>query len=1158
MNLGNVVHGKKYHSIAYGKSFHRQRWKRGKTVSGVIGLLHEPSYLNKKNLIGFWNVDEWDPSQKCPIDGLRTLVPRLLPIDDLVLDPTVRLKKKLSEISWPHKVIWDNEDYQLTIELYRKRDEAKEETTKHHKRSPEAGIVKKVIEEDATDVIRLDVIPDSPTVVEDIDHEEEVVKECCGFSRKRSKGSLNIIESRGTISRLFFHLFSPYPNLVSVVEYLKLIFPAYVRNFDQITDLIIFASLRTVYPVMSSMLLVLCCLSIGIRWFVSLRHITSNYDFSQVSTLHQAVFFIYIIPFFGVPAYFIYDMFASLFLQNALLHSKYPEYVMNKAEFDSFVEIFVESGPSSVIGAIMFFMSLQRIEPGSSEFKQEVSLIVVSTLVSIANVIKTTLLVLRRSKRNGFSSLDYVYHRIQFSDLQLTPLIPFKGGLEKDSCEHANFASHEFLRSDLKFLQRAIAPVIEATAPTAKSLKTFQFSQFSIERLERDDVFEFGRIFYRRNNLDSTQAQPVKLFVLKSKQSEDFSIHWKLLDKDNSGVIERNEWASGTSFDQLSLNGRKIFKQDLFQNLMFDTTGFASSTFQAKDLLQFAVDEGSEKFMIFILGCGLHLNESKEPTILSESGLDLVTFLLQKQTPEALNLLLTALEYDSELLKRSMEHCIKFKKEQSLGILLQNVALILKPFANILDTGKGESLRASYSSTLKSFILYVFEEIPKIDVLISNTTSAIKEYQSKYSKIEREVEAMQKRFQSNYYSHKDRLAHQLRERQRRIDLRHLKSDIKQKHDQLSSHFEIELKILSELLKDTLPLFKRTFQELSKPDLVNVKTLWRAVDFWDQRNVSPTPPSNQGFSYTNGMSVMACDRSAYDNRRVYSPKVKQHSNLHRHYVGELVECSNNITAGWKRGIVTQVEPTLRVKVKRKWRRSWKHVRSTNEDKHNGAAFSKISSAYRKKRRALFRGFKEEKKQLEEDFEIEIQNVNSTQFWRNSVTRMSPADVEAYDARRVTKAVTKSGTEYEITLAEARNLSILKELYHPGTVNFEYDDSGIVLSGRREGCKIIKVGAEPFTKQKLDILKCGAEAFTLVFQAAFPYEISISQDHDSAAMAKFIHDVSWNTFQMRHFDEEWYECKIREAKERNGEENFLDSKTLQWVKDRCVMIEEETSV
>ena len=108
--------------------------------------------------------------------------------------------------------------------------------------------------------------------------------------------------------------------------------------------------------------------------------------------------------------------------------------------------------------------------------------------------------------------------------------------MEKDSCEHANFASHEFLKSDLKFLQRAIAPVIEATAPTAKNLKTFQFSQFSIERLERDDVFELGRIFYRRQKLDSTQARPVELFVLKSKQSEDFSMHWKSLDKDNSGI----------------------------------------------------------------------------------------------------------------------------------------------------------------------------------------------------------------------------------------------------------------------------------------------------------------------------------------------------------------------------------------------------------------------------------------------------------------------------------------------------------------------------------------------------------------------------------------------------------------------------------------------
>lgn len=136
----------------------------------------------------------------------------------------------------------------------------------------------------------------------------------------------------------------------------------------------------------------------------------------------------YIIPIFGVPAYLIHDMFTSLFAQSALLNSTNPEYVLNKAEFDSFVEIVVESGPSSVIGFIMFIMSLQRdLKPGTKEFNQEVSLIILSTVLSVTNVIKTTLLVITRSKRHGVSALDYIYNRIQFSDLTLTPMIPFRG-----------------------------------------------------------------------------------------------------------------------------------------------------------------------------------------------------------------------------------------------------------------------------------------------------------------------------------------------------------------------------------------------------------------------------------------------------------------------------------------------------------------------------------------------------------------------------------------------------------------------------------------------------------------------------------------------------------------------------------------------------------
>lgn len=193
------------------------------------------------------------------------------------------------------------------------------------------------------------------------------------------------------------------------------------------------------------------------------------------------------------------------------------------------------------------------------------------------------------------------------------------------------------------------------------------------------------------------------------------------------------------------MNGRTIFKQDLFQKLMFNTTGFASSKFQAKDLFQFAVDEGSIKFMIFILGYGIHLDEEGNPRELKESGLDLVTFILQKQTPEALDLLLHAIAYDPEILNRSMEYYINSQKEESLEIYLQNVPvqcflallfkiilleLILERFVDILESGKGASMGHSFSNTLKSIVLYAMKDVRQTRAQMKALKLSVKEFYS--------------------------------------------------------------------------------------------------------------------------------------------------------------------------------------------------------------------------------------------------------------------------------------------------------------------------------------------------------------------------------------------------------------------------------------------
>ena len=58
----------------------------------------------------------------------------------------------------------------------------------------------------------------------------------------------------------------------SILEYVEMVSPSYIRLFDQIMDLVVVVNLIDKQLVASLFLLIICILSSTIRWFVSLRY----------------------------------------------------------------------------------------------------------------------------------------------------------------------------------------------------------------------------------------------------------------------------------------------------------------------------------------------------------------------------------------------------------------------------------------------------------------------------------------------------------------------------------------------------------------------------------------------------------------------------------------------------------------------------------------------------------------------------------------------------------------------------------------------------------------------------------------------------------------------------------------------------------------------